>query len=303
MLGYQTFPDAPITHVPATCDSGDCTFPQFSSIGVCAKVANITDLLTIKRVDNSTSADWSQGVLWQPLFSQNYTNITAYNASLPNGISLATPMPYCLQSYPATDTIAFADDHDVNATSFAHEYLIWSSSPYAQLNNTPWTFMAAEMIYHACVITYNTSVVEGISNTTIVSTTVQPLPGAMNNTEFMRANCTVSRDGMNNIDCSEMILDKAGYLVLEDPINPTQNYSIRHLSLQVLGQGIMMRSFYYSIWDAVDGDGTITDSEATDAVAEAIYGTNIDSLITDGGEQFRRLVTRYDGIAIALNNL
>jgi len=51
--------DDPIQPLKGTCSSGNCTFPVYSSLAICIKMRNVTDLLTVTKIEDSTPADWT----------------------------------------------------------------------------------------------------------------------------------------------------------------------------------------------------------------------------------------------------
>jgi len=144
LSGAYSKPNSPLADMPPVCDSGDCTFPEFVSLGVCVKMANVTDRLRVARLPDK---DWN-------LFGLK--DNTTWVASLPisalsGDSSLTTPNIGSLAFY--TDNIGrslgFEND---DKTAIMSLYFIYSNPPAH--TGRPLSFYAVEVMFHACTKAY-----------------------------------------------------------------------------------------------------------------------------------------------------
>jgi hypothetical protein len=68
----------PIQPLTANCSSSNCTFPAYSSLAVCSQVKDLSSLLDVSVIPDSTSDQWSV-----PDLRCATDGATAWNASLP----------------------------------------------------------------------------------------------------------------------------------------------------------------------------------------------------------------------------
>ncbi|KAK5662521.1 hypothetical protein OQA88_8433 [Cercophora sp. LCS_1] len=132
--GLVHSPAGTIPEMTPSCPSGTCTWETFESLGLCTKVADITDRIRVNPVPCSTQANWTA---WSSTVEEN---------------------PLRLNGTLAYKTIAFADDADLAAAKVAGYKLAWSiagNATYRRGSNAtrdqPWRWRAAEVIYYACV--------------------------------------------------------------------------------------------------------------------------------------------------------
>ena len=186
------------------CSSGDCQWPDFSSLAVCAAVADVSDRLTITQTNMSGGGGGGGGV---SLPVPNKTQLL-YKAALPNGafllgdastwnLNISSPgAPQSSSSTSGDENEDDDDDHDGNFLP-AQTSLAFSSQDgrvlsgianlfFVYTNTTSVTnqtssrnssststgqrdiFRAAEVLLHFCVNTYQVSTRRGISISTVV---------------------------------------------------------------------------------------------------------------------------------------
>jgi len=167
----------PILPLDASCQSGNCTFLPYSSLAVCFKMHNVTDRLELTYIKNSKHADWTGGLGY---FIEDPIR-PAWNASLPNGVNFVTPLPYGSMVTTAKDPVNFGGDAVDNFSALSYIFVIWTNTgnvTRAQLDDRrqPWRFGAVEILVHACVNTYTTTVISGNSHTDIISSSNMPSP-------------------------------------------------------------------------------------------------------------------------------
>ncbi|KUJ09624.1 uncharacterized protein LY89DRAFT_657053, partial [Mollisia scopiformis] len=148
-----------------SCSSGNCTWPDFSSLGICSKVANVTSFLTVSPLATNLSA------------SIGY--MVDNNVTLPNGAFLqAGEMAMNITTAPNVDnsssvspvngSLAFANEPNAAYTTISDHYVIWQNTA----GQGQADFGAMEILLYWCVNTYSTQVTAGISSTSISSTSV-----------------------------------------------------------------------------------------------------------------------------------
>ena len=71
---------SPVQPLAANCSSTNCTFPLYNSLAICSHVADVSHLLSISMINNSTSDQWSVPDLSTATATDG---LTAWNASLP----------------------------------------------------------------------------------------------------------------------------------------------------------------------------------------------------------------------------
>ncbi|KAK3690251.1 hypothetical protein B0T22DRAFT_515421 [Podospora appendiculata] len=272
--------DSPIEHIPAKCSSANCTFDQYVSLAVCMKIKDISEFVHAYETVNYTYADWMGDSLpKQPLLNNN-NNTPVWNATLPNGLYLLTPLSYAFITAPRDDPIALNESHNDNFTTLGRFFHIYSNAgnvSYLGYNSTgtepnvAWEFRAAEILYYACVNTYETQVLSGNSSTRVVSSTNTPLP-SQSNKPLYNAKCYTS-PSFDAQFCEHADPDDIdGYTYLQDPDDATQNFSIaRPYAFE------FTRNIYYDLLNAYWSDGIQQHddywfSEADIAVREALYG-------------------------------
>lgn len=148
-----------------SCPSGNCTWPDFSSLGICSKVANVTSFLNIAPIAGNMST----------VFNYVINN----NVTLPNGAYLQagemtmniTSPPNMVDGSsvsPVNHSLAFANEPNAAYTTISDYFVIWQNDD----GQGQGTFGAMEILLYWCVHTYSTEVRDGVSNTTISSTSV-----------------------------------------------------------------------------------------------------------------------------------
>lgn len=196
--------DSPVQPLEATCTTTKCTFPRYTTLSVCMKMADISSHLTVTKIPAGTAqvADWSMGEDWLPAVTEGVrtsfttsdisSSLAAWNASLPNGMSLVTPLSYAYITWPfggrMNDSIAFRDSPDDKFTALANFFHIYSAAGNVSYpgydsssgtEETPWKFYAYEILYHMCINTYETVYEAGVSTTTLINSTNIPFTGVL----------------------------------------------------------------------------------------------------------------------------
>lgn len=144
--GFWSSITSTIEPIAPSCSTGNCTYPEYDSLAVCHKVANVTDKLKIT----------SQEGRFNP-----------YNATLPNGISLEYGV--LITQINATENLTVSsEDVGLPITSFD---IVWQTNH--EPNDANSTFNAFEAAFWWCVNRYKTEVVQGKPTTSVVATSVK----------------------------------------------------------------------------------------------------------------------------------
>lgn len=224
-LGMSSHPSTPILPIAANCGAANCTFSRYTTLAMCMKMRDVTPLLTVTELQNTTSPMWTGGRKWErAVLAGNGT--TAWNASLPNGISFVTPLSYAFALTGHNETLSFTTpaDRDANYNALAHYFAIWSNAGNVSYpgfdrasNPTPWPFIAYEILYHLCVNTYETSFSGGKSNTTLISSSAVPATRP-DNEPLYNLGCVPSRNLI--FDTCDYLDITANRTYLADPTDP-----------------------------------------------------------------------------------
>ncbi|CZR66586.1 uncharacterized protein PAC_16487 [Phialocephala subalpina] len=164
-MGLFNAANESITHTAPSCPTGNCTWPDFSSLGICSKTANITSFLSVVSVPGNQSA------------SIGY--IVDNNVTLPNGaylqagamgLNITTPPDVVdgLSVSPTNHSLAFQHEPNTKRTTISNHFIIYQNS-----NSTSQpSFGAIEVLLYWCVNTYSTSVQSGIASTNVTTSGV-----------------------------------------------------------------------------------------------------------------------------------
>ncbi len=306
--------DDPEDYVKPLCPSGNCTFEPYQSLGVCSRIADISHLLTVTAMPNSTSADWTfvgDSTPRTVLNDIKPNDTTSFNATLPNGINLITPVSYAIARFMAnvTDTLAFADDQDgLNFTAISRMYIIYSnagnisSSSFIWPRDTAWEFHAVEILYYICVNTYVTSVTSGNPTTDIIASSNKPF-------------LVDDNEPLPIVPCSELAtfswycpIDRNSTRVtyLADPSDPdskdiSKAYSIPWSTATELQSHFAERIGELLYWDGGYQRPLFYIGAPALTLLDAAYGATFN--ITDPVAQEARLGITANNTAISLTNL
>lgn len=187
-LGIYQASDAEVPHLQPICSSGDCRWQNFSSLAVCAAVADVSDRLTVSDRTRPENLGVSLG-------DANSEPVRA--ARLPNGLflvggsascNLNISWPHPLVSgeseevtnegsfLPSNTSLAFSDTDGRVRSAIANFFLVYtngttrSSISWRQQEQEADVFRATEVLLHFCVNTYEASTSKGESTSRIVFT-------------------------------------------------------------------------------------------------------------------------------------
>ncbi|KAK4223230.1 hypothetical protein QBC38DRAFT_425849 [Podospora fimiseda] len=270
-----------ISDVSPSCPSGTCTWPEFESLALCSKVANITDRIRVEQIPFSTSQDWTT---WDDTLDPDPLKLNgtlAYNVSFPEeeNESFVAPVSYTLYSSRLSRSIAFADDKALTAAWVAGYKVVWSNAgnvTYTHGNSTtsnPWRWQAFEMIYYACVNKYSVRVENGTAHTVALPSHAV----ITSSSDRVVPNCTTPRlvsGGAQKTTCNqEGRNSNQGVLALKGTLEASKgvNFTADIRSLTLLGQAITQDSSGIWAWDGGDFKVQVG-NVATPTLADAVYG-------------------------------
>lgn len=164
------------------CSSGNCQWQNFSSLAVCAAVADISDRLTISNQSRPRNLGVSLG-------DANDELVRA--ARLPNGLYLVGSTASCNLNIswphdsvntesdtevtdqegflPARTSLAFSDQDGRVSSAIANFFLVYTNeTSNTGSDSSRAVFRAAEVLLHFCVNTYEASTSRGVATSRVV---------------------------------------------------------------------------------------------------------------------------------------
>ncbi|CAI4219268.1 unnamed protein product [Parascedosporium putredinis] len=233
-LGLDVLP----FRLPVTCATAECEFPALESLAVCAKVRDVTSLLTEPGAAraNSTTGTSRSG------------KRAAYSAALPSEAkcSLESDSEFNVLACKTdgSTTLSFGeddDDDDDDDDENLRKTVIYSmpiiySNPNSTESPIGAKFEAVEIVFHLCLNTYETKVTDGVAEFSVTGSSYAVGSESAdrevdvscavlrstdtNSTTAAPTNCTVSRGGVPSdafleLDGEDGIY-KAHFATLED---------------------------------------------------------------------------------------
>ncbi|KAK5654198.1 hypothetical protein OQA88_7629 [Cercophora sp. LCS_1] len=321
--GMLSQPKNPAKPLPASCGTVECTFEPYQTLGVCMKAQDISHMLTIREIPNSTFKDWTT----TPLADETYTYedisggpdgiVHAWGAALSPDLEFVTPVSYSFMVAARDYSLAFQDNDD-EFTALAHIYTVWSNAgnvSYPEYNRTgqkPWEFRAAEILYYACIQTLNTSYIGGRSHTEIIASTNIPLETA-NNGPFDNLYCNGTSGALPRPQEISHICEYAsferhiGETYLRDPSapdDPNAFYSFDRFLASMIKEDVILKLTGFLYFDGIYGHPVLF----TNYNSEYLFYT---LLLDDGREiheydtkkQFDAVTEYFNYMAISLSNM
>lgn len=198
--------------IPTDCSTGNCTWSPYPSLGVCASVEDISS--TIRNNDCNTTAfeeNFEIAELINPGYPCfNYTlpeivyglgtadialGLTS-NATLSNGFANTS-----LASGFGTMQVMSLNGAVTNSSSIITAYLMYQPDLLMSINSSLRTPVAYRLNLDFCMQTYNTTMSNGIVNTTVLSNRILPIDDqstfATNNSINVDGNSTYTSVGGN----------------------------------------------------------------------------------------------------------
>ncbi|KAK0742612.1 hypothetical protein B0T18DRAFT_447546, partial [Schizothecium vesticola] len=233
---------------------------------------------------------------------------TAWNATLPNGISFITPLSYALALTPANSTLTFTEptDRDSVFNAVGHFFVVYSSAGNVSYpgfdrsqNPNPWSFKAFEILYHVCVNTYETTFSGGQSNTTLIASSSAPAPRP-DNEPFQSIGCLPEKNLLVQT-CNYLSPNRTRtYLVdPENPDNRTADFAIDRDIGAILTVRLYTDLQVTFVSDGISSNLAAYSNRNFPAVEAAVY----DGDMTDPVWQGRNLAAYLDNMSAAVTNM
>lgn len=142
--GFWASNEDVINDLAPSCPTGNCTYPEYNTLAVCHKTANVTDKLKITKTASTGP----------------YLN----NATLPNGNYLQ----YGIDVTQINSTSRIVMDNSTVGMQIAAFDVIYQTDGESLSFNS--TFNALEVVFWFCVNTYKTEVLNGVPSTNVTRT-------------------------------------------------------------------------------------------------------------------------------------
>ena len=175
--------DEEVPHLQPICSSGNCQWGNFSSLAICAAMADVSDRLTVSNQTRPSNAGVSLGVannepvrsarLTNGLFLVGSTTTCNLNISWPR-IPVRTSEEETGEEnqesfLPATTSLAFSEQDGRVSSAIANFFLVYTNQTAELASDSQQSvFRAAEVLLHFCVNTYQVSTSGGISTSKVV---------------------------------------------------------------------------------------------------------------------------------------
>lgn len=196
----------------ASCSTGNCTFPDYHSLGVCVRTANITSHLTVDRIDGNVVQPSDMPLAGPSASTIVIPGATVYRASLPGGFDLAHqgPMAALVDILNGSESFGFSarnEEHigplSTRIASFVNVFTVptvvgseWSDERGSEqgvdiiMDISSWRYEAVEVLFYLCVQTYETSVAKGEEKIQLVGQLAKRAEDSPAETPFLDINCT-----------------------------------------------------------------------------------------------------------------
>lgn len=272
------------------CSTGNCTWPLYSSLSVCALVNDVSSLLTKTPVPGNVSA--------------MIGGVTDYNVTLPNGAYLlAGQFVLNITTLPSIDargfsvplsnhTLSFANEPHIENTTVVNSFVIYRKN----INTASETFGAIEILLRWCVNTYNSSTVAGTPTTSIASTSNSVLTA--NGTTLQLVNGTWSNSSGTGWEMYNQT--RYGQLVLPSSNSADKsNYTVDGAANYALTG--FMKSVFKGTYITGFGSTYSTDTamSLSNALWNAPYTANTSGTLTESDQDKMQL----EGVRSATNNI
>jgi len=312
---------APVPPAPPNCTSEECTFPRYNTLGICTRVNNITSALSVKKITNSTRADWTtvqKSYLDQGAYKDLDLSV-AYNASLPGRVChMVNPFPAGISICGSPGSMAEQDEDFRRANFFSIAVIAGGPRGWYLDDNalvaSDWKdiqHQAYEINLAACVKTFEARFVDGRPKMEVVATSFavktelsqrgavrcQPVSFSDNDSWYCSTDY-MHRESMN---------DSTPLMVLKDPLDPENRsldandyYTIDLYSLSTISTLVNMLYAAIWTWEAATHQTSTTNSMRVDT----IWGDIITYLsrTNDTRKQMTNLQLAANNIATAYTN-
>jgi hypothetical protein len=272
-------PDQTLPGVEPLCSTGDCEWPIYGSLGICADVVNLTD------TSNTTLRELLEYyVLWALRDSQFATMVSS--------LSNVLLYPALLIPFPAP---SYQFNESVTRAAIGETLLAFSSTLVNITDNTviP-NFQFLDIMLYFCTKSFSSSVKAGISNTFEVASTLNILPpdsGSFNwawNLNYGSALCPSTMNGLS------MLLSGAeGFTNETYTVDYCTAYLASNLYTLSVSGGILLSQ---------ELSTTEVYGQIETAIGVSLFGDFLSKNTYDSETQFQNIKGMADNIAASLTN-
>lgn len=302
MNGMSRPLDSPAEPLGPNCTSSDCTFPKFQSLGLCMKIANVTQLLNVTEGPTAAGS------------SPRAANQTTAVASLPPvaNCQLRTGWSNSVVTCKAdgTHSLSFGRDESLRRSTIYSMPIIYSNPGNASDDGhngttaTPSQFQALEVLFHLCVQSYE--IRTGGGSTATIATDLPPVIAASSADQVLDINCTMPAEGLSSVGCTsngtglENLYLQLVNNAVHNAASPPEYFMAEMRTLKTLA--LELNSMMSGLWEwnglSFDAnDQNMVGAREVQAVGNAIYGGS-----TDPTDQFDRVSKLMKNVATSVTN-
>lgn len=238
-----------------TCATGNCTFNQFESLGICMEMKNVTSRLRIEKFENP--APNTMNLTGRDYDSSYFApGETIWKASMPDGkveLIHQTGIAAISEMLNWNDTSVFRNSSKLMQTRIASVVLIYTTPTidtntwqdgkayeYQALTSLP-RHEAVEIIFHMCVQSFETKVHMGEEKTDRINSVAEPLEQYP---PFeLKMNCSFGFDSLRRCDEQKAhwndTLSLKGSLNIQSAI-PSANFTADYHSMMMIAHAIKL---------------------------------------------------------------
>ncbi|KAK4141836.1 uncharacterized protein C8A04DRAFT_13703 [Dichotomopilus funicola] len=270
--------DTEVPPLQPLCSSGDCQWASFSSLAVCAAVADVSDRLAVSHQTEARSLGVSLG---------KANNSPIHAARLPNDLFLVGSHSSCNLniSWPASasslkgirdntgsagggtflpvkTSLAFPDQDAKLSSAIANFFVVYTNQTAASTPALQTTaFGAAEVLLHFCVNTYEASTSRGVSTSKVVHSS------ALAAEDVSGSSPVSARDTSSDVD--RVVLRSA---------STSTTYSVNREDVRLLNAYI--KSLFSGVYSQQHGKAIGGESATSEALGLAMFrrGTTMNDL-------------------------
>jgi hypothetical protein len=275
-------PNQTLPGVDPICSSGDCDWPIYGSLGICAEIVNIS------ASTNSSLLSWLQEVFLVELQGSQYSTVVAEAGSAPYYLAVLIPFPD-----PSTE-FKEAPPQTVISQSFIGYF----NNPVSLTNNTELAkvqYIGVSMYF--CTQSFSTTVKGGIQNTSelaysnniLSSSTTESINSYWNSALFGTPTCDPGPQTGSTITLS-------GATGLSNETYTIDFCTGTYLSgLYIVGtSGGVLLDLKHAVVDTV--------GQISQALGIAIYGDFYSSAIPDPATQYGNIMVMMENIGKSLTS-
>ncbi|KAF6832933.1 hypothetical protein CPLU01_05882 [Colletotrichum plurivorum] len=175
------------------CPTANCTFSRYQSLGVCMKMADITSHLQVEEIE------LPEAVERLPTLETPVPDYPVYNVSLPGGFEFThqSYMTLFTDALMGNDTFAFRNDpmQDarivsvvvINTVPLIRNETRSRINPEMELEGLE--HQATEILFHLCVQSLQTEIVNGIETTKVVESSTEFQSSSPAGRSFIELDC------------------------------------------------------------------------------------------------------------------